>query len=324
MRVSRRAFTLIELLVVIAIIAVLVAILLPAVQQAREAARKSQCQNNLKQMGLALHNYHETYTVFPYAISTGGKCDLPLINTNHTGLISLLPYIDQGPLFNKFNPNQASGNLQWASSPPLGGGATATGNGAIAATKIPTYLCPSDGGKQFFPGFDGNYGCAPGMPSYKSSYHFSTDGNSGGGGCGFWSNESLYTRGMFGVVSNSTVRDISDGTSNTVALSETTLEVADGFTASWACNQHVGGGIIFSDPPNLNINNWYCCYWASPPNASYQPGRLGEWGSPGSVHVGGLNVCLADGSVRFISENLDATTRQRLGRIADGGKIGEF
>ena len=321
---GRRGFTLIELLVVIAIIAVLVAILLPAVPQAREAARKSQCQNNLKQLGIALHSYHETYFVFPYAISTNGRCGSTMIATNHTGLISLLPYIDQGGLYNKFDASQASGNLSGGGAALAGGGATASGNGVITTTRIPAYLCPSDDGKQFYPGFDGTYGCVASLPSYKTNYHFSTDYDSSYGGCTLWSGLAQASRSAFGVASASSLRDIKDGSSNTVAMSETTLEVHDGYTPSWACVQHVGGGINFANPPNGTMNNWYCCTWQTPANANFRPGRLGEWGSPGSLHTGGLNVLLADGAVRFVSETLDGTTRQRLGYIADGLTLGEF
>ncbi len=320
----RRGFTLIELLVVIAIIAVLVAILLPAVQQAREAARKAQCGNNLKQLGIALHSYHETYMVFPYATSTHGRCGTTRIATNHTGLVSLLPYLEQQGLYNKFDSSQAAGNFTESGTPLAGGGATAAGNGAIAATRIPGYLCPSDSGPQTYPGFNGTYGCVAGVPSYKTCYNFSVDHLSAWGSCTLWSDLNPATRSMFGVASASSIRDITDGSSNTVAMVETTLDVHDGVTASWACMQHVGGGISFANPENGTINNWYCCHWQSPPNANFRPGRLGEWGSPGSLHTGGVTVLLGDGAVRFLSETLDATTRQRLGYIADGQKLGEF
>lgn len=317
-----RGFTLIELLVVIAIIAVLVAILLPAVQQAREAARKSQCQNNLKQLGIALHSYNETYGVFPYSISTHSRFNLPHIATNHTGYISLLPYIDQGALFNKFIPTQASGNFtHTAGSAPLaGGGATATGNGVLATTRLGNLLCPSDDGSQFYAVSNVNYGCVAGLPSYRTSYGFSVI--NGNPGTTLWTVEPLATRALFGVCSNAQMRDIRDGASNTVAMVETTLEVYDGVTPSWACAQHVGGGINFA---SLNIaylpNQWYCCTWQTPPMVNFRPGRNGEWGSPGSLHAGGLNLLMADGGVIFVSENMDGVVRQRLAYIADGLKL---
>lgn len=321
---SRRGFTLIELLVVIAIIAVLVAILLPAVQQAREAARKSTCSNNFKQLGIALHSYLETYSVFPYATSTTGRCNAPIVATNHTGLISLLPFLDQANLYNRFDPLQASGNLGGGTSPLAGGGATAAGNGVLSATRLSAYLCPSDDGAQMLPGFDGSYACVPNVPAYRTSYNFSVDDNASYGGCTLWSAAAPATRAMFGIASASSPRDVTDGTSNVVAMSETTLEVDDGRTASWSCVHHVGGGINFSNPPNGTINNWRCCTWRVPANAQFQPNRLGEWGSPGSTHTGGLNVVLGDGSVRFLTENLDTVVRQRLGYIADGKGVGEF
>src|SRR5690349_412792 len=110
LRLSRRSgFTLIELLVVIAIIAILIALLLPAVQQAREAARRTQCKNNVKQLGLALHNYHDTFGVFPYAVANQGYSAAGANVTNHKGFLGLLPYFDQANLFNQFNFNWATG-----------------------------------------------------------------------------------------------------------------------------------------------------------------------------------------------------------------------
>ena len=325
MSVRRRGFTLIELLVVIAIIAVLVAILLPAVQQAREAARKSQCQNNMKQLGIALHSYNETYMVFPYATSTNSRFNLPAIATNHTGYISLLPYIDQAGLYNKFDPTQASGNFtNGAGSAPLaGGGATAAGNGVLANTKLPSLLCPSDDGGLFYPSGDQYYGCVTGVPSYRTSYGFSVV--NGNPGTTLWTNEAMASRALFGVCSNAQMRDIKDGTSNTVAMVETTLEVYDGKAPSWACAQHVGAGINFS---STNVayspNQWYCCAWQTPPMTNYRPGRNGEWGSPGSAHTGGLNLLMADGGVIFVSENMDAVVRQRVAFISDGLKLDDI
>jgi prepilin-type processing-associated H-X9-DG protein len=133
---------------------------------------------------------------------------------------------------------------------------------------------------------------------------------------------------MFGEDSNANFRDVSDGLTNTVMVSETCLDVYDGVTQSWACNQHVGGGIAFAFPPNqpATINQWLCCYWA--PEGQGQrnniAGKLGEWGSPGSVHAGGMHVLLGDGSVRFLSQNINIVIQQNLGRIADGQPLGSF
>ena len=331
-RRSYKAFTLIELLVVIAIIAVLIALLLPAVQQAREAARRTQCKNNLKQIGLALHNYHDTFGVFPYSTGANGpESGIPLTK-NQTGWVLLLSYFDQGPLYNSIDNNAAMGRYlgpSWMNptpSPLASGGPTAA-NAKAASAKLNMLLCPSDPGPQFVNGYDGNYGCETSVISYKSSYGFCVDSN-GSFGKLRWNDPSQdrKTRAMFGVDANSSIRDVSDGTSNTVAISETTLGVIDGVTGSWGCLQHVGGGINFA---NVNgqrrINDWDCCAWTSPPYSILgTPGTLGEWGTPGSVHTGGMQVTMGDGSVRFLSENLDATTRTRLGYIADGQVVGEF
>ncbi len=324
-----RAFTLIELLVVIAIIAVLIALLLPAVQQAREAARRTQCKNNLKQIGLALHNYHDTFSVMPFATSAAGYSAgsaSGVLVKNHTGWLMLLPYFDQGPLFNTIDFNSAMGIWNPGGGTLAGGATIVPANAAASGKRLTVLLCPSDSGPETYPSGDGTYGCAPGVASYKNSYGFSVkygmtwDPST----APYWNNEDRSTRSMFGIYSNTRFRDASDGLSNTVAIAETTLSVQDGVTQSWACAQHVGEGIQFADPPNTNINNWYCCSWQSPPNPSFKPGSLGEWGSPGSVHTGGMHVLLGDGSVRFISENINATTRQRLGYISDGQTIGEF
>jgi prepilin-type N-terminal cleavage/methylation domain-containing protein len=324
----RRAFTLIELLVVIAIIAILIALLLPAVQQAREAARRTQCRNNLKQVGLALHNYHDAFNLLPFGSQAPGHMGTIAGATvkNIMGWIPLLPYFDQAPLFNTIDPTRAMGTWNPAGGVLAGGATILPANAAAGATKLNALLCPSDDGPQFYANGDGTYGCAPGSPAYRSSYGFSvqramTWDNSAGN---LWVNENRDTRSMFGISSNSNFRDVRDGLSNTVAISETTLDVYDGVAPSWACAQHVGLGIQFADPANININNWYCCAWATPPNAQFRPGRLGEWGSPGSVHTGGMHVLLGDGSVRFISENIATITRQRLGYIADGQTLGEF
>lgn len=323
----KRAFTLIELLVVIAIIAILIALLLPAVQQAREAARRTQCKNNMKQLGLALHNYHDVFNMFPYASNAAAStvnnnASMPMYK-NQTGWVMLLPYFEQSALYASIDHNAAMGRWANGGSKPLASGGPTTANAAASAVKLIALLCPSDSGRQTFPGFDGNYGCETGIASYKSNYGFSASGQPST----LWSNLGQATRTMFGAQSNTNMRDLTDGTSNTVAIAETTLNVYDGITGSWACNQHVGNGLDFA---NLNgqrkINDWDCCGWGpgTPWSIKNPAGTLGEWGTVGSLHTGGVQVLLGDGSVRFISENLDATTRQRLGYISDGNVLGEF
>ena len=320
---GKRAFTLIELLVVIAIIAILIALLLPAVQQAREAARRTQ----FKQIGLALHNYHDTASMFPYASNAAAStvnsnASMPLFK-NQTGWVLLLPYFEQSALYGTIDHSAAMGRWRNGGSKLLASGGPTAANAAASAVKLVALLCPSDSGTQTFPGFDGNYGCETGIASYKSTYGFSASGQP----TTLWVNLAQTTRTMFGAQSNTSMRDLTDGTSNTVAIAETTLNVRDGITGSWACNQHVGNGVDFA---NLNgqrkINDWDCCAWGpgTPWSVKNPAGTLGSWGTVGSMHTGGMQALLGDGSVRFISENIDATTRQRLGYIADGNTIGEF
>jgi prepilin-type N-terminal cleavage/methylation domain-containing protein/prepilin-type processing-associated H-X9-DG protein len=317
-------FTLIELLVVIAIIAVLVALLLPAVQQAREAARRSQCKNNLKQIGLALHNYHEQFDVLPYA-AAGEAWASPLVK-NNTGWTALLPNLDQSSLYNLINFNVAMGLWNSGGGTVVGGTPINANNALVSGTRLSVLLCPSDNGPQSIDiggAGGGSYGCAAGVPAYKSSYGFSVQYGMRWDALQ-WQQEPRSTRGMFGAFSNCIFRDVTDGLSNTVMISETCLDVQDGVTGCWACASHVGMGIQFANPPGTTINNWYCCTWQSPPNTHFHPNQLGEWGSPGSVHAGGLHVAMADGSVRFISQNINTTTQQRLGQIADSLPIGTF
>ncbi len=244
LRKRKRAFTLIELLVVIAIIAILIALLLPAVQQAREAARRSTCRNQLKQLGLALHNYHDAFNVLPYSANAPGHMGTVAGAQvkNQQGYVLLLPYIDQAPLYNTINHSAAMGTWNPAGGTLAGGATIVAPNAAAGGTKLTLLLCPSDDGPQTYPGGDGTYGCAPGVPAYRTSYGFSvqrsmTWDNSAGN---YWTNENRSTRSMFGISGNTTFRDVSDGLTNTVAVSETTLDVYDGVTQSWACSQHVG------------------------------------------------------------------------------------
>lgn len=318
--VRRSGFTLIELLVVIAIIAILIALLLPAVQQAREAARRSQCKNNLKQVGLALHNYHSAFGLFPYATANTGNCFTASTDTvtNHTGWLSLLPYIDQKPLYDQFDFNSATSDRNTGSGAIAGAGAIASGNAALSTNLLAVLLCPSDSGPPTQVSASTFYGCGV-AGSARTSYGFSV---SQANGCTRWTSESSATRALFGLNSNSKIRDVTDGTSNTVAVVETTLDVDDGETQSWACASHVGMGINLA--ASRGINNFRCCAWRSPANAQFQPGRNGEWGEPGSLHPGGIHVLMGDGAVRFLSENIDSVTRVNLARIGDGNVIGEF
>ena len=319
---KRRGFTLIELLVVIAIIAILVALLLPAVQQAREAARRSQCKNNLKQLGLALHNYHDTYTVFPFGISTPTK-------HNSTGLVMMLPYFDQGPLYATLDHNLPMGkwnnNTATALVPP-----PPAANLAAGKKKLTMLLCPTDAGNQYIDDDATYYGCDTSGKTYKTSYGFSVtvgDTNWGAAGNTWRGSEAQGTRALFGFESDSNFRDIVDGSSNTVAMAETCLNVYNGNGEPWSCIDWVGGAFVYfasgGTTGRILINDWYNPGWAWTTYVG-TPGTVISWAGPSSQHDGGMHVVMADGAVRFISQNTDSTIIQRLGYIADRNPIGAF
>ncbi|AMV17378.1 DUF1559 domain-containing protein [Planctomyces sp. SH-PL14] len=321
-----RGFTLIELLVVIAIIAVLVAILLPAVQQAREAARKSQCLNNLKQMGVALHNYHETHGIFPFSVAHPGACTatfIPPFAKNTRGWTMLLPYVDQQTLYNKYDHDAPASNYTRSGGGPLVGTCVPR-NEEVVSTSIPTFLCPSDFGDRFFRSTtDTNYSITPtgataGRFGAKASYEFSTHAWSST--CTNYEAVASTDKRMFGVNSAARIRDVPDGMSNSVAISETTLDIRDGITGTWGYSKWVGMGVDFAR--GVPINDWNCCAWALP--ITQQPPKLGTWSAPGSVHAGGATVLLGDGAARFVTDSLDLVIRQRLSRVSDGLPPGEF
>ncbi len=346
-RGSLRGFTLIELLVVIAIIAILIALLLPAVQQAREAARRTQCKNNLKQVGLALHNYHDTHSVFPYSTSLPGRCASyvagpgsstaipfqPPFFLNARGWTMLLPFMEQAPLFNRYNSSAsaslAKGYGQGTTAPGVGS-PLATGNAAVVATVLPMLLCPSDQGPRVVPQGDSNwviYGVEQGSPmvSGRTSYDFNayrelTPCHIWGATSG-WSNQSFRKRQPFGQESSSRLRDFKDGTSNTVVVCEGVLTHNDGNKCAWGYSSWTCHGTDFT----LKINDWGIGDAWAEGRSSHSPGTTTvSFGTPASVHPGGLQVVMGDGSVRFISENIDRVTQNRLAWLADGQVIGEF
>jgi len=330
MKTTKRGFTLIELLVVIAIIAILIALLLPAVQQAREAARRSTCKNNMKQIGLALHNYHDSHRVFPYSVGFSG--DNTCVAQGHTfslnqrGWLMLLPGLDQAPLYNKINFSIAmSGFTGSSGGGPAPNGDPAAGNDFVISQEIPVFKCPSDpyqakvttgaaygiGGTSTLRGAFTNY-------DFNIAVH-STDY------CGNYRNEGSTSKHMFGWDACCKISDVTDGMSNTVAVAETLRDAQDGENQAWGYCNHTSMGVVFDMGGTLGgINNHTCCPWGTPPQASTLPNAVAEFGAPGSVHVGGCHVLMGDGAVRFVSENIDYNTRVLLSSISGGEVTPDF
>jgi len=334
---GRSAFTLIELLVVIAIIAILIALLLPAVQQAREAARRTQCRNNLKQLGLALHNYESAYGRLPPSRMSLGFCQNatatnvpdPLTQNGH-GLSLLLPFIDQAPLYNQLRFGSAFGNLvQTGGNPVSQPDATGSGHAALSRTKLTAFLCPSDGAPThetaaalYSPdlGVDGTLGycktsydlVAPALSLNRFNYHRTLAADS---------------RYLFGENSYCRFAEATDGLSNTLLMAEQTLLTFNGRTSAWLFAGWVSVGV---DPvgtfnttfPRTGINVWNYNNNVSPLNKN--PGRRASWYNCASTHTGGAHVLLGDGTVRFLSENIDLATLTWLCRASDNQVLGDF
>ncbi len=319
-----RGFTLIELLVVIAIIAILIALLLPAVQQAREAARRTQCKNNLKQLGLALHNYMDTASRLPPA----GIHNFEI--TNNNGLspagdstsygpswITLsLPYLEQANLYSRYNFSSVR----------------ARDNATVVSVNLTAVQCPTDNANEKAKWVNtaqfarGNYAANCGAGNAFSGTDFNL----------------AKERGPFAMSNyyGAKIASISDGTSNTLLVAEMVSGDQTGdFRGAWAY------------PPGVVISNSLPSYTAPRirlrPNGNAlddtlrdRPGRCsaanddrilrctGGGGRPiqtsRSKHTGGVQVCLADGSGRFISENIDLQIWLNLLSMADGNVLGEF
>lgn len=334
---KRRAFTLIELLVVIAIIAILIALLLPAVQQAREAARRSQCKNNLKQYGLALHNYHDVYNCFPIG-GTAPWRSAPFVGWQ----VRVLPMMDQASLFQQLEfsgtkPDQNGNPTRDVRMQVIPGGA---GDGRALFNGVPYAQCPSDDGAQAFSlntWFQTSYTGSLGSQSTPSrngtceQFQVFTEtipaGNSGHGNSSNPRNISgMFSR--FGMVVR--MRDITDGSSNTIMVGEILPACHDHREGFWSDNGMGNAHASTVVPINTmdTCENYKGPWNTCPAMATMSQGeRMQQWNySWGfrSNHVGGAQFLLGDGTVRLISENIDHPTYQMLGGRRDGQTVGAF
>lgn len=322
----RSAFTLIELLVVIAIIAVLIALLLPAVQQARESARRSQCKNNLKQFGLALHNYHDIHGMFPIG-GTGDRDNPPRVSWQ----VRVLPYLDQSALYNQID---MSGETASAVTGTLPDGKI------IREVELAVTRCPSDPNNKVRDGYaQTNYSGSMGS-------QWSTSDASNGPNCDPYNQYALknsqnapnavYGRTLVkatlsGMISRNgaTIRlsDVKDGASNTIQVGEVLPVCLAASRGSWCYATAIGNAEGMTLTP---INDMTTCQDLGPNRRITYPDCTAHnaWNfSFGfrSHHAGGTHVLLVDGAVRFLSENIDhAGTYQSLGGRSDGRTIGDF
>jgi len=345
----RRGFTLIELLVVIAIIAVLVALLLPAVQQAREAARRAQCSNNLKQIGLALHNYHSALNTFPPNLTPGG--DAYNYAKGGWGVLSHLnPYLEQTNVYNLMDLTLPTYALIGGSYVFAGGDANTQ---KAVQTVVPTFLCPSDLGKPI----DGGYGLTTmGPTNYCANQGSGVDTINGDPDM---NGSPLNADGVFFADSRIRISDITDGTSYTAAFSESLL--GEGPTSATTLPASVDPkrvygylgyttGLALTDaacaaPAFFNLSQrrgfaWYageirCAsynhyYGPNPPtwdcifnNFDYGYTAMG-WKAARSLHPGGVNLLMCDGSTRFVGNLIDRPTWSALATRAGREALGEF
>ncbi|HVJ87625.1 MAG TPA: DUF1559 domain-containing protein [Caulifigura sp.] len=320
-RKKAKGFTLIELLVVIAIIAILIALLLPAVQQAREAARRTQCKNNLKQLGLAMHNYHDVHLMFPAGTSVAslyvpGWCPRIFPFIEETGRYNALAGLTNAaglPVGDSWNavlqpwrldtvPSRGSNSL-WGPVKTFSCPTSALGNTAIDAISYPFQ---NQQGALHYRGCSGRVEDVV-YPSLTTQYQ--------------WANSGIFFRQH-----NTRIRDVTDGTSNTILLGETSS--SEGWTAGnksgWmGLHSWVWGEYTYWLPTTINqylsldhkhikfpINYRGVFQTSETPYTSY--------------HTGGAQFLMGDGTVRFLSQNMDLSTLKSLGTRGNGDIPGEF
>ena len=327
---SSRGFTLIELLVVIAIIAILIALLLPAVQQAREAARRTQCKNNLKQLGLALHNYEGTYGMFP---ASRINISSPAI-FQQTWNVMVLPFIEQANMYQSYNFN-----VSWFS----------TANDAVTTVQLPAFVCPSTPGSRPLPTTALYSDITGSTRSDQPIWGYNDYGSVNAVRNAFIVSSglpSIGTKDAMGGLGRgpggTRIRDITDGTSNTMLIAEDAGRPQQYIGRIKGTNprptvpafgtQFTSDGWGWAD-----INNGFSIDGANTAGLQNDTSGSGTTTIVGtcimnctndsemySFHIGGAQVLLADGSVRFLSENMSGANMVGLVTLQGGEVVGEF
>ncbi len=315
-RLSRRGFTLVELLVVIAIIAVLIGLLLPAVQSAREAARRSSCSNNVKQLGLALHGYHDSFNGLPPSyydnVPQSNSSTAATDNVVMAWSALILPYMEETATHDEFLQETGDLTLNYQNTPTAA---------AVARRQLKSYQCPSHGVKAGRGGFGmNNYGANAGTAAWQNPLPTNGVGT-----------------GIFNCFDKRVARNfvtIQDGTSKTVMIAERSSTPDGGTTTNCGGARCNWAGGIWAGPMITGQGTWNSGVNPSDVevygggNATYLINRSNQtWGSSwttSSKHPGGIQVGMADASVRFISETIPDTTWRYLMHRQDGQNIGDY
>jgi prepilin-type N-terminal cleavage/methylation domain-containing protein/prepilin-type processing-associated H-X9-DG protein len=327
----RTAFTLIELLVVIAILAILIGLLIPAVQRVREAANRARCQNNLHQIGLALHGYHDAQESFPPG--SINKKPWAWSAPRITYIIYLYPYLEQGAAYDKWDPTVVEATGGDGGIIPWCGSTNSVGADAPTTVVVEVLLCPSDGLGGRTSTNRPSAGILLGTWNNCNYLGFFGDKNYGGGLPGVAA-DLKNKQAAFGFNYGARLNDITDGTSNTMVFGEYLTGLPqdeapfDFRGVPWidfpGCSQLYTQSTPNSSSPDLFHPGKYC-YNAPELNLPCAASSGDQTTATArSRHPGGVNVLLADGSTRFISQAINLETWQALGSIASGEVPGDY